>query len=58
MFSSDLDLVLSFPIRDYHSGPGIIIPDPDPTLKKKKVGSLTFSLLKRGGDLTVTVKKF
>ena len=34
------------------SGSGIIIPDPDPTLKKKKVGSLTFSFLKRGEELT------
>ena len=35
------------------SGSGIIIPDPDPTLEKKKVGSFNiFTLKEGGGELT------
>ena len=34
------------------SGSGIIIPDPDPTLEKKKIGRFNIFRLKEGGELT------
>ena len=36
-------------IRNVMPGSGIIIPDPDPTLEKKKVGRFNIFPLKEGG---------